>query len=286
MVRVRYETCGEAVRRTSARGSPIHKYNWLADAQLMSACSAALALDAERVQNVGHYRTWNFGYPPWSVDRRGLQAGQNRHGGLTRIAWPCILRSPDPVEGSHVASTGDGEVLASDRAGTMLNIGRMHLLNWSHWAVLGIEEAEHVYSVEAALKVHPVGCTHCGTVDQLERFGKQHPLFIDVPPTVSRCASRSCANATAALPAGGRSWNPSPIWTSSTPPRGAWWPTSSARPCGAPSSALLKRSDWPRAQCAASSGSTRMPWRLSARWSPRSGWGTTRSTSAASRGAC
>jgi transposase len=66
----------------------------------------------------------------------------------------------------------------------------MNLLNWPHWTVLGIEETEQAYSVTAALKARPATCIHCGTIGQLDRFGKQHQLFVDLPAHGKRLSIR------------------------------------------------------------------------------------------------
>jgi transposase len=66
----------------------------------------------------------------------------------------------------------------------------VNLLNWSHWDLLAIQETEHAYAVAAALKARPVACVHCATVGELERFGKQHPLFADLPMHGKRVSIR------------------------------------------------------------------------------------------------
>ena len=44
-----------------------------------------------------------------------------------------------------------------------------------------LDETERAYQVTAAPKQHATACVRCGVVGQLERFGKQHPLFVDLP---------------------------------------------------------------------------------------------------------
>jgi transposase len=57
----------------------------------------------------------------------------------------------------------------------------VNLLNWPHWEVRRLEEEEHAYELTVALKRRATACLHCGVADQLERFGTQHPLFLDLP---------------------------------------------------------------------------------------------------------
>ena len=72
---------------------------------------------------------------------------------------------------AEVGSTG---AAASRAAG-------VNLLNWPHWEVRRLEEGEHAYQLMVALRRSATACLHCGMAGELERFGTQHPLFLDLP---------------------------------------------------------------------------------------------------------
>jgi transposase len=70
---------------------------------------------------------------------------------------------------------------ASDTGAVGSRAAGPNLLNWPHWEVRRLEEGEHAYQLAIALRRAATACQRCGVVGQLERFGTQQPLFLDLP---------------------------------------------------------------------------------------------------------
>lgn len=60
----------------------------------------------------------------------------------------------------------------------------MNIINLPNWVVVGIQQSQHDYRIEASYTVEPVACTHCGRgrlFNKLYRHGTRPQLLMDVP---------------------------------------------------------------------------------------------------------
>jgi len=60
----------------------------------------------------------------------------------------------------------------------------MNLINLPNWVVVGIQQSQHDYRIEASYTVEPVACAHCGRdrlFNKLYRHGTRPQLLMDVP---------------------------------------------------------------------------------------------------------
>jgi transposase len=60
----------------------------------------------------------------------------------------------------------------------------MNIINLPNWVVVGIQQSQHDYRIEASYTVEPATCTHCGRgrlFNKLYRHGTRPQLLMDVP---------------------------------------------------------------------------------------------------------
>jgi hypothetical protein len=166
---------------------------------------------------------------------------------LTRAAQPGM---PDPESSSLGRATGMAQASRprpGERTSTASEAGSpdagsraasVNLLNWPHLEVRRM----------VALRRSATACLHCGMAGELERFGTQHPLCLDLPIHGKQVALRVIRQRYRCRPVAAHSSSRWPTWTNGTPRPSAWRATCSAKPCGARSSALPTRSGSPRAR--------------------------------------
>jgi hypothetical protein len=54
----------------------------------------------------------------------------------------------------------------------------VNLLEWPSWTIVDVQEGEHDYHITAYRNEPPAACVSCGTVGELQLFGKrEHPYL-------------------------------------------------------------------------------------------------------------
>src|SRR5215210_2494406 len=61
-----------------------------------------------------------------------------------------------------------------------------NILNWSHWAVIRVEETDSDYRISAQPATPPTVCIFCGTIGQLRPYGARAQRFMDLPVHAKR----------------------------------------------------------------------------------------------------